>query len=169
MESVASLACRSALAKRGVAHLSIANDVQEETLDKASCSKRNQPSHTPDRWFKGSGLPDEERMEKAADCLNRAEKVVILAGRSALVARHELEEAADLLAAPVAKALLGKKPEQARGVQIDCDAQRIGLRYPVVAGLVGDAAAPLRSLSSLLTRRRPQLSGPRANRNADMA
>lgn len=108
MESVASLACRSALAKRGLAHLSIANDVQEETLDKASCSKRNQPSHTPDRWFKGSGLPDEERMEKAADFLNRAEKVVILAGRSALAARRELGEAADLLAAPVAKALLGK-------------------------------------------------------------
>ena len=111
--------------------------------------------------------------------------MAILAGRGALGARAELERTADLLAAPVAKALLGKavlpddhphttggigilgtlpsqeamehcdallivgstfpyieyypQPGQARGVQIDRDAQRIGLRYPVEAGLVGDA------------------------------
>src|SRR3954463_16472510 len=34
MENVASLACRSALSKRGVAHLSISNDVQEQSLEK---------------------------------------------------------------------------------------------------------------------------------------
>lgn len=108
MESVASLACRSALARRGVAHLSIANDVQEETLDDASRSKRNRPSHTPDLWFEGGGLPAEEQVEKAAEILNGASRVAILAGRGALAARRELDEAADLLGAPVAKALLGK-------------------------------------------------------------
>jgi pyruvate dehydrogenase (quinone)/pyruvate oxidase len=38
------------------------------------------------------------------------------------------------------------KPDQARAVQIDVDPKRIGLRYPVEAGLVGDSAATLRAL-----------------------
>lgn len=38
------------------------------------------------------------------------------------------------------------KPGQARAVQIDLDPKRIGLRYPVEAGLVGDAGNVLRSL-----------------------
>lgn len=199
MENLASLACRSALAKRGVAHLSIANDVQEETLDDARRSKRNRPSHAPDHWYEGSGLPAEEQVEKAAAILNGARKVTILVGRGALGARSELEETADLLGAPVAKALLGKAalpddhphctggigilgtlPSQeameecdallivgstfpyieyypqrgrARGVQIDRDPQRIGLRYPVEAGLVGDATAALRMLNAQLERK----------------
>ncbi|ESY48568.1 MULTISPECIES: thiamine pyrophosphate-dependent enzyme [unclassified Mesorhizobium] len=199
MESLAGLACRSALARRGVAHLSIASDVQEHTLDQAKRSKRNKPSHTPDRWFEGSRLPDEEQLAKAAEILNGATKVAILAGRGALGARHELEETAELLGAPVAKALLGKaalpddhplttggigilgtlpsqeimeecdallvvgstfpyieyypKPGQARGVQIERDPQRIGLRYPVEAGLAGDAAVTLRLLNKRLKRK----------------
>lgn len=199
MENLAGLACRSALARRGVAHLTIASDVQEQTLDEAKRSKRNRPSHTPDRWFEGSSLPEEEQLAKAADILNGATKVAILAGRGALGARLELEQTADLLGAPVAKALLGKaalpdehplttggigilgtlpsqeameecdallivgstfpyieyypKPGQARGVQIDRDPQRIGLRYPVEAGLVGDAAITLRLLNERLRRK----------------
>ncbi|MBZ7927636.1 pyruvate oxidase (plasmid) [Ensifer adhaerens] len=35
------------------------------------------------------------------------------------------------------------RPGTARCIQIDCDAQRIGLRYPVDVGLVGDAEAVL--------------------------
>ena len=35
------------------------------------------------------------------------------------------------------------KPEQARAVQIDYDPQRIGLRYPVEVGLVGDCRGSL--------------------------
>src|SRR3954451_21509078 len=42
MENVAGLACRSALSGRGVAHLSISNDVQEQSLDEGKRSKRNQ-------------------------------------------------------------------------------------------------------------------------------
>src|SRR5690606_36257990 len=45
------------------------------------------------------------------------------------------------------------KPGQARGVQIDRDGQRIGLRFPVDAGLVGDATETLRLLNSRLTRK----------------
>jgi pyruvate dehydrogenase (quinone)/pyruvate oxidase len=38
------------------------------------------------------------------------------------------------------------KPGQARAVQIELDPKRIGLRYPVEAGLVGDCARVLRAL-----------------------
>jgi pyruvate dehydrogenase (quinone) len=110
-----------------------------------------------------------------------------------------LEEAAEVLAAPIIKPLLGKaavpddspyttgsigllgtkpsqeaiegcdtllmvgtsfpymeflpKPGQARGVQIDVNPTRIGLRYPVEAGLVGDSRLTLRKLLPLLERK----------------
>jgi pyruvate dehydrogenase (quinone) len=196
MENLASLACRSALSKRGVAHLSIANDVQEQSLDDAERSKRNQPKHVPNQWFEGRRLPRDEELDAAAEILNAASRVAILAGRGALGARSELERAADLLGAPIAKALLGKavlpdthplttggigmlgtrpsqeameecdallivgstfpyveyypKPGQARGVQIDRDGQRIGLRYPVEVGLVGDCRETLARLNKRL-------------------
>src|SRR3954447_15119020 len=44
------------------------------------------------------------------------------------------------------------KPGQARGVQIDLDPLRIGLRYPVEVGLIGDSKATLRELIPLLRR-----------------
>lgn len=44
------------------------------------------------------------------------------------------------------------KPGQAVGVQIDDKPERIGLRYPVEVGLVGDAQATLRELLSCLPR-----------------
>ncbi|MBY2966899.1 pyruvate oxidase [Rhizobium leguminosarum] len=197
MENVASLACRSALSRRGVAHLSIANDVQE--MDGKSRSKRNRPKHVPNRYFHGRQVPEEIELDRAARILNDARKVAILAGRGVVGAAEELREIADLLAAPVAKALLGKtaladddplttggigilgtapsqeimeqcdavlivgssfpyieyypRPEAARGVQIDSDPQRIGLRFPVDAGLVGDARETLRLLRPRLTRK----------------
>ncbi|MEI9415016.1 thiamine pyrophosphate-dependent enzyme [Mesorhizobium sp. Cs1321R2N1] len=199
MENVASLACRTALARKGVAHLSIASDVQEQEGDPSKRSKRNRPAHTPQQMFAGHTMPLDAELDEAAAILNRASRVTILAGRGAISAAAELEHAAHLLQAPVAKALLGKavlpddhphttggigilgtlasqeametcdavlivgstfpyieyypKPGQARGVQIDCDAQRIGLRFPVEAGLVGDAAETLRALNQRLTQK----------------
>jgi pyruvate dehydrogenase (quinone)/pyruvate oxidase len=44
------------------------------------------------------------------------------------------------------------KPGQARGVQIDRDPARIGLRYPVEVGLVGDSRRTLQTLLPLLKR-----------------
>ena len=44
------------------------------------------------------------------------------------------------------------KPGQARGVQIDLDPLRIGLRYPVEVGLIGDSRATLRELLPMLRR-----------------
>ncbi|MDK1492555.1 thiamine pyrophosphate-binding protein [Sinorhizobium sp. 7-81] len=107
MENLANLACRSALSKRGVAHLSIANDVQERMAD-GGRSRRNRPGHMPSRNFAGRLVPLESDLSRAADLLNAGKKVAILAGRGALEARDALRETADLLGAPVAKALLGK-------------------------------------------------------------
>jgi pyruvate dehydrogenase (quinone) len=45
------------------------------------------------------------------------------------------------------------EPGQARGVQIDIDAKRLGIRYPTEVNLVGDAAATLRALLPHLTRK----------------
>ena len=45
------------------------------------------------------------------------------------------------------------KPGQARGVQIELDPKRIGLRYPVEVGLVGDSRNTLRELTPLLQRK----------------
>src|SRR3954452_22670036 len=41
-------------------------------------------------------------------------------------------------------------PGQARAVQVDIDGRRVGNRYPVEVGLVGDAAETLRALLSLV-------------------
>ena len=42
------------------------------------------------------------------------------------------------------------KPGQAKSIQIDCDATRIGLRHPADVGLVGDCGAVLRALLPLI-------------------
>ncbi len=42
------------------------------------------------------------------------------------------------------------KPDQAKGVQIDIRGDRIGTRYPVSVGLVGDSKATLRALDPLV-------------------
>src|SRR5439155_15294036 len=44
------------------------------------------------------------------------------------------------------------KPGAARSVQIDLDPARIGLRYPVEVGLIGDSRHTLRALSPHLRR-----------------
>jgi len=46
------------------------------------------------------------------------------------------------------------KPGDAKGVQIDDKPDRIGLRFPVDAGLVGDAKATTAALSALINRKR---------------
>ena len=45
------------------------------------------------------------------------------------------------------------KPADVRSVQIDIDSSRIGLRFPVEAGIVGDSAETLSALNALLDRK----------------
>src|SRR5437762_3470504 len=45
------------------------------------------------------------------------------------------------------------KPGQAKAVQIELDPQRVGLRYPVEVGLIGDSQRSLRALLTHLNRK----------------
>lgn len=58
-------------------------------------------------WLPRIDAPAAEQLRLAADVLNSSQRVAILAGQGTLSARAELEHIADLLGAPVAKALLG--------------------------------------------------------------
>src|ERR687890_436461 len=58
------------------------------------------------------------------------------------------------------------KPGQARGVQIDIKAERIGLRYPVEVGLVGDSKRVLSALFPLLRDRRTNGSSNNNNNSS---
>jgi pyruvate dehydrogenase (quinone) len=197
VENVAHLACRTALLRRGVSHITFPVDLQDREI-KGERSKRNIPGHTSDVLSHSARLPHEGDLAQAAEILNSSKKIAILAGRGALAAGAELEQLADTLAAPVAKALLGKaampddspfttgtigllgtrpsqeimescdallmvgtsfpyieflpKPGQARGIQIELDPTRIGLRYPVEVGLVGDSRRTLQALIPMLQR-----------------
>ena len=107
MESVTDLAVRSALSKRGVAHLTIPVDVQVQAM-KEGRSSRNPVNHTSASPAFPEHLPAQVDLEHAADILNRGKKIAILAGRGALHATDELERVAEILGAPIIKALLGK-------------------------------------------------------------
>lgn len=198
VEPLANLACRTALAYRGVAHLTMPVDLQEEKVESGDASKRNVPRHSSEIYARSARLPLPADLQRAADVLNAGSKIAILCGRGALHATDELEHVAEILGAPIIKALLGKaavpddspyttggigllgtkpsqeameecdtllmvgtsfpyieflpKPGQARCVQIELDPTRIGLRYPVEAGLVGDSRRSLQELISLLRR-----------------
>ena len=109
VQNVVELAIRTALAYRGVAHVTIPVDVQEEGYHpKMQASKRNVPNHVSDVYARSARLPDPEDLRKAAEVLNAGKKIAILAGAGALHATDELEQTAELLGAPIAKALLGK-------------------------------------------------------------
>lgn len=197
VQNVADLACRTAISYRGVAHINFPVDLQEQKGGERS--KRNVADHTSDVLACRARLPADEDLIRAARILNGGKKVAILCGQGALNATDQLEEAAEILGAPIVKALLGKaavpddspyttggigllgtapsqdvlencdtllmvgtsfpyiefmpKPGQARGVQIDLDPARIGLRYPVEVGLVGDSRNTLLALFGHLKRK----------------
>jgi len=199
VENVTDLACRTATAYHGVAHITFPVDFQEMDVKSRQRSKRNVPNHSSNVDAVGARLPNRGDLQRAADILNGGKKVAILAGRGALDAAEELEKTAELLAGPIIKALLGKaavpddspyttggigllgtkpsqeamedcdtllivgssfpyiefmpKPDQAKGVQIELDPKRIGLRFPVDIGLVGDSRNTLRELIPMLRRK----------------
>lgn len=196
-QELANLACRAALSRRGVAHITFPNDLQEVEAGQGR-SPKNVAAHSSSAYEAQRPIPSGDELARLAEVLNAGRKVAILAGRGALGAGAELEQVAEALGAPIIKALLGKgsvpddspyttggigllgtapseevmeecdtllivgssfpyieylpSPGQARGVQIDLDPQRIGLRYPVEVGLVGDARATLGALLPLLRR-----------------
>ena len=108
VENVLDLACRTALSCRGVSHLTIPVDFQEMEVKKSTRSKRNVPHHTSDRYFPPAPVAMEWELIAAAEILNSGKKIAMLAGQGALQATDELEQVAELLGAPIIKALLGK-------------------------------------------------------------
>lgn len=197
VESVIDIACRSALALKGVSHITIPIDTQERKLE-GKYTRHNVGGHTAHLLSPTTAarIPDMILLEKAAEILNSGNKIVLLVGQGALDAGDQVIEVAKKLSAPVVKALLGKavvpddnpycigglgllgtepasdamaeadtllmigtsfpymeylpKPGNARGVQIDLFPEKIGLRYPVEVGLVGDAKHTLEKLLPLL-------------------
>src|SRR4051812_7691622 len=107
-ENITELACRTALARKGVAHITIPTDLQDQELNKDMRSMRNKPHHVSDEFAIGSRRPTSQETAAAAEVLNAGKKVAILAGCGALKAGTQLEKIAELLGAPIIKALLGK-------------------------------------------------------------
>jgi pyruvate dehydrogenase (quinone) len=108
MENTVELACRTALAYRGVAHVTVPVDFQSVPMDKARRSERNLPHHVSEVWADSGHVPPDGALQAAADLLKGGKKPVIMAGRGALGTGKELEEIADILGAPIVKPLLGK-------------------------------------------------------------
>src|SRR5712692_9604998 len=197
--SLVDAGCRTALSRRGVAHITFPVDLQEEKLGRDERSEKNIVGHSSSAWRPPIAVPCADDVRAAADVLNAGTKTVILAGQGALGATSELEHLADLMAAPIVKPLLGKaavpddspfttggigllgtepsevameeadtllmagtsfpymefypKHDTCRGVQIDRDPSRIGLRFPVEVGLCGSARSTLQVLIPHIRRR----------------
>lgn len=105
---VVNRACRAALSGRGVAHLTIAKDVQATKLAADKPSTENHGRRTSSSWSPPRGTPPAKPLRAAADVLNAGARVAILAGAGCFGAQPELCRAAKTLAASIAKAGLAK-------------------------------------------------------------
>ena len=196
VENVVSLACRTALTRRGVSHVTMPVDMQSEPVKQDVRSARNVAHHVSNVPGHKAGVPADGDLEIAAQILNKGKKIVIMAGAGAIGAGPVIERMAERLNAVIVKPLLGKasvpdaspycaggvgllgtapsqnaleecdtllivgssfpyiefypKPGQAKCVQIDADGARIGLRYTVDVGLIGDANGTLERLLPML-------------------
>jgi pyruvate dehydrogenase (quinone) len=109
--SLVDMGVRTALSRRGVAHLTFPVDMQEAPADMdpfegglgTGRTPETSPGYRPPRV-----LPPEDEIRRAAEVLNAGERVVLLVGIGAEGAAEEILQAADLLGAPVIKSLVGK-------------------------------------------------------------
>ncbi|HJT82451.1 MAG TPA: thiamine pyrophosphate-requiring protein [Chthoniobacterales bacterium] len=100
-------AVRIAKVGRCVTCIILPNDVQElEAVKKPS--RAHGTVHSGIGFPSPRIVPGESELQRAADVLNRGEKVAMLIGAGALGCEDEVIQVADLLGAGVAKALLGK-------------------------------------------------------------
>jgi pyruvate dehydrogenase (quinone) len=108
--AVTDMAIRTAYARRGVAHLTVPNDIQVADAD-ADPWQHVAPASAPSTSairLNPPGLPGEEDLRRLTDFLADGEKIAILAGAGALHAREELLALAETLQAPIVKTLPGK-------------------------------------------------------------
>ncbi|WP_213451679.1 thiamine pyrophosphate-dependent enzyme [Rhizomonospora bruguierae] len=110
LPSLVDQAIRAAYARRGVAHLTVPNDVQvapAHTDPYRSVAPVRPPATAP-VYLEPVIRPRDEDLRRAADVLNAGRRVGILAGTGARGAGDLVERAAETLGAPVVKTLLGK-------------------------------------------------------------
>src|SRR3989440_3341799 len=100
--------CRAALSLGGVAHIPCPVDLQDPTVKDDEPSQKKVEGHTSGAWRPPTVVPCDVDIRAAAEVLNAGTKTVILAGRGALGSGAELEQLAELMAAPIVKPLLGK-------------------------------------------------------------
>jgi pyruvate dehydrogenase (quinone) len=109
--SLVDIGVRSALSRRGVAHLTFPVDMQEAPADldpfEGGLGTGRTPATSPG-YRAPRVLPPEEEIHRAAGVLNEGQKVVLLVGIGAQHATEEILQAADLLGAPIIKSLNGK-------------------------------------------------------------
>jgi len=110
LPGVVDIAIRTALARRGVAHLTVPNDVQiaDAGANPYEGVAPARPPATSPIYIAPPGLPSASTLESAAQVLNEGERVALLVGVGALHAREEVLAVAERLAAPVIKTLPGK-------------------------------------------------------------
>jgi pyruvate dehydrogenase (quinone) len=108
LNNVVDEAIKTALARRGVSHITIPKDTQELSTSDEERSGANVPRHSGDMFAAAYPLPPQKALEEAATLINRGSKVAILAGRGCLNARDEVLELAEKVAGPIIKPLLGK-------------------------------------------------------------
>src|SRR5690242_7725944 len=84
VENLVELACRTALAYRGVSHITMPVDLQSQPASKDPRSERNVPNHVSDVMAHSGGLPNDEHLARAVEILNGGTKTVIMAGRGAI-------------------------------------------------------------------------------------
>jgi len=101
-------AVKTALARRGVAHVTIPKDIQEWTVSEEQRSSANVATHSADLYAPAYPMPHQDKLREAADLINKGSKVAILAGRGCLHARDEVLRLAEAVGGPVVKPLLGK-------------------------------------------------------------
>jgi pyruvate dehydrogenase (quinone) len=110
LPGVVDIAIRTALARRGVAHLTFPNDVQvaDAELDPYQHVGAARPPANAAVYLSPPGLPRRSDLEAAAQVLNEGERIAILVGIGARHASTEVLAVAERLAAPVIKTLPGK-------------------------------------------------------------
>ncbi len=101
-------AVKTALARRGVSHITIPKDIQEWTAAEEQRSSANAAKHSADLYAPAYPMPPQDKLQEAADLINAGSKVAILAGRGCLHARDEVLRLAEAVGGPIVKPLLGK-------------------------------------------------------------
>ena len=119
-----SLACKTALVERDVAHLIFPDDIQTQPSD-ADAGK------PVGRMGGAVVIPSNDDIEQAADMINKAERPIIIIGHGAVDARAAIIEMAENLGAPVLTTF------KAKGLISDA--------HPNAGGVLGRSGTPVAS------------------------